>query len=106
MSIIVEGTVTAVGRLELDGALAPGRVRIVVAPLPADTIGSSLDPLLMRIQAIRELRESLGIPARSVEEVEAERDLVRDEWEERLEELDECRRGGDPYRKYREAESP
>jgi hypothetical protein len=88
--IVVEGTLKADGTLELDQKLSlpAGRVQVIVVPLPELP---SDDPFWQMMQVIQERRRKAGIQARKVEEVEAERRTVREEWEERMRRLDVIR---------------
>jgi hypothetical protein len=81
--IVVEGTLNPDGTLELDKrvALVPGRVLVTVVSLP-DLPKS--DPFWDRMQAIWADQKRRGHVARSVQDVEAERRAVRDEWEQRM----------------------
>jgi hypothetical protein len=84
---IVQGTLNPDGTLVLDQKphLAPGRVQVMVQPLPelpAD------DPFWQRMQAVWHAQAANGHVPRSVEEVEAERREMRDEWEERSAKLE------------------
>jgi len=80
---VVQGTVKPDGTLELDERvnLAPGRVQVMVVPvpeLPKD------DPFWQRMEAIWADQARRGHVARTVEEVEAERQAVREEWDQRM----------------------
>jgi hypothetical protein len=86
--VVLQGTLKADGTLELDEKpnLPPGRVRITLAPqTPADQPGESVWSVLERIWAER---KALGLPGRTREEIDAEINASRDEWEERMEELE------------------
>jgi hypothetical protein len=81
--VVVEGTLKPDGTLELDQKpnLAPGRVQVTMVPLtelPKD------DPFWQRMQALWSGQRGRGHVARSVQEVEVERQAVREEWEERM----------------------
>jgi hypothetical protein len=85
--IVIEGTLKPDGTLELDGKvnLPPGRVQLIVQPLPelpAD------DPFWQRMRAIWANLRAAGHIPRSAEEVEAERESLREEWAERSELLE------------------
>jgi hypothetical protein len=88
--VVIEGTLKPDGTLELDQKpnLPAGRVQVVVVPLPELPKD---DPFWQMMQGIWERRRKAGIPPRSVEEVEAERRAVREEWEERMRRLDAIR---------------
>jgi hypothetical protein len=86
-TVVVTGVVRPDGTLELEGKvpLPAGRVQVTVQPLPelpAD------DPFWQRMQAIWNEQKARGHVPRSAEEVEAERAAVRDEWEERQQEIE------------------
>jgi 50S ribosomal subunit-associated GTPase HflX len=99
--VVVEGTLKPDGTLELDQKpnLPAGRVQVIVIPrpeLPRD------DPFWQRMQAIWNGQKARGFVPRSVEEVEAERRQVRDEWEERMQRLEQIRAEAEAIRKARE----
>jgi hypothetical protein len=85
-SAVLVGTVTPDGRLELDDRLylAPGRVQVVVEPLRPSSTEDEFLQLMQMIWAIPVDPGSL----RTAEEIEAERERTRDEWEERSIELE------------------
>jgi hypothetical protein len=99
MQVSAQGTVKPDGTLELDNPLPlpGGRVLVIVQPLPAPAPD---DPFWMRMQAIWDEQKSQGHVPRSVDEVEAERRAVRDQWEERIKSLgriqEENREAGAP----------
>ena len=85
--VVIEGTLKPDGTLELDQkpSLAPGRVQVTMVPLPelpAD------DPFWQMMKAIWGGQEARGHVPRSVAEVEAERRQIREEWEERMREIE------------------
>jgi hypothetical protein len=84
-AIVVQGTVKPDGTLELAEKLnvPAGRVQVVIQPLP----DLSSDPFLQRMEAIWAGQRARGHVPRSVEEVEAERRIMNEEWEERLAEI-------------------
>ncbi len=84
---ILDGTVTSEGRLVLDEPLTlpPGRVRVVVEPLPELPMD---DPFWQMLHGIWDRQRESGFVARTEEEVEAEREAVRNEWEERSTQLE------------------
>lgn len=91
--IVVNGTVKADGTLELEEKvpLPAGPVQVTVQPLPelpAD------DPFWQRMRAIWDAQNARGHVPRSTREVEAERQAFRDEWEERLAEMERLREEG------------
>jgi hypothetical protein len=70
--VVIEGLLRPDGSLELDEkpALPPGRVQVIIQPLPqlpAD------DPFWQRMQAIWAGQKARGHVARTAEQVEAER---------------------------------
>jgi hypothetical protein len=94
--VVVQGTLKPDGTLELDQRpnMTPGRVTVVLRQESVPELPQG-DPFWQRMQAIWDAQKARGHVPRSVEEVEAERRQVRDEWEdhqqaiERLQE--ECR---------------
>lgn len=82
LAATVQGTLKSDGSLELDEppVVAPGRVQVTVQSLPEFPPD---DPFWQRMQLVWKSQTASGHVARSVEEVEAERLEVRDEWEER-----------------------
>ncbi len=83
--IVIEGTVTPEGTLELDQKVslpAGGRVQVIVQPLPElpDT------PFWRMMQEIWANQKARGHVPRSVEEVEAERRAIREESEGEIQE--------------------
>lgn len=81
--VVIEGIVRADGTLTLDGSakLPPGRVQVVVRPLPDPPAG---DPFWDMMQSIWAGQRARGFTPRSAEQVEAERREEREHWEERL----------------------
>ena len=81
--VIVQGTLKPDGTLELDERvnLAPGRVQVTMVPVP-DLPQS--DPFWQRMQAMWGDHKRRGHAGRSVQEVEAERHAMEEEWEERM----------------------
>ena len=81
--VVVQGTLKPDGTLELDERvnLAPGRVQVTMVPVPE--LPKS-DPFWQRMEAIWADQKRRGHVAASVEEVEAQRQAVREEWEERM----------------------
>ncbi len=81
--IVIEGVVQADGTLTLGGSakLPPGRVQVVVRPLPDPPVG---DPFWDMMRSIWEGQRARGFTPRSAEQVEAERREEREHWEERL----------------------
>jgi hypothetical protein len=90
----VQGVLKSDGTLELDESpqMAPGRVRVELTreissdPEAADSVWSVLE-------GIRKKREAEGVPRRTAEEIDAEINALRNEFEDRLEEIDRMREG-------------
>jgi hypothetical protein len=80
---ILEGTVNPDGTLELQEKvnLPAGRVQVTLIPVP-DLPQN--DPFWQLMQGIWAGQKARGHIARSAQEVEVERQAVRDEWEERM----------------------
>jgi hypothetical protein len=85
MQVIVEGTLTADGTLVLDGKLnlAPGRVQVIVQPLPELPPD---DPFWQRMRAIWDGQAARGHAPRSAEEVERARRSLREEMDREMHE--------------------
>ncbi len=83
---MVEGTIKPDGTLELDEKLnlLPGRVMVTIQSpdIPGD------DPFWQRMQAIWDAQKARGHAPRSIEEVEEERQRMREGWDERQQELE------------------
>jgi hypothetical protein len=82
--VVVEATVRADGSLELDGKLnlPPGRVQLIVQPLPdlpAD------DPFWQMMERIWADRKAAGLAPRDAEAVEVQRRKLRQEIDEEIE---------------------
>jgi hypothetical protein len=85
--VVVEGTLNADGTLVLDSKLAlpPGRVQLIVQPLPelpAD------DPFWQRMQQIWEGQKARGHVPRTKEQIDAEIKALRDEAEDEMQEIE------------------
>jgi hypothetical protein len=82
--VVVEGTVKPDGSLELDSKLelAPGRVQLIVQPLPELPKD---DPFWQMMERIWAHRKAAELAPRSTEEVEAQRRAIRDDVEEEIE---------------------
>jgi hypothetical protein len=98
--VIVQGTVKPDGTLELDERvnLAPGRVQVTMVPvpeLPKD------DPFWQRMEAIWADQKRRGHVARSVQEVEAERQAVREEWDQRIRRIERIQAEAEELRRRR-----
>jgi hypothetical protein len=85
--VVVQGVVKPDGTLELEGKvpLPAGRVQVTVQPLPELPQD---DPFWQRMQAIWNAQQAQGHVPRSAEEIEAERQAIRDEWEERMQAIE------------------
>jgi hypothetical protein len=82
--VVVEGTLKPDGSLELDDKLdlPPGRVQLIVQPLPELPKD---DPFWQMMQGIWAARAAAGRTPRSTEEVEAERRALRENVDEDIE---------------------
>src|SRR5262245_34703359 len=85
-SVIVEGTVREDGTLEVQEKvnLPAGKVQVTLVPvaeLPEK------DPFRQRMEAIWAGQKARGHVPRSVADVEAERQAMREEWDERMTEI-------------------
>jgi hypothetical protein len=96
-SLEVLGTVRADGTLELDEKLnvPPGRVKVRVEAMP-ETAAKPAEGLVEFVDRLRREMEAAGHKFRTKEEIDAEIEELRNEWEERLDELD--RASGGPSR--------
>src|SRR5262249_28067598 len=94
-SLEVLGTVRVDGTLELDEKLnlPPGRVKVRVEATP-EVGAKPAEGLVEFVDRIRHEMEAAGHKFRTKEEIDAEIEELRDEWEERLKELD--RADGEP----------
>jgi len=83
----VLGVVRADGSLELSSKLTvpPGRVRVRIESLEPPT--QSDESLIEFVARTRREREAAGLPFRTKEEIDAELEEQRNEWDERLDEL-------------------
>ena len=88
----VLGTVRADGTLELDEKLnvSPGRVKVRVEAVP-EAIVKPTEGLVEFVDRVRREMEAAGHKFRTKEEIDAEIEELRNEWEERLDELDRAR---------------
>ena len=82
--VVVEGTVKPDGSLELDSKLdlPPGRVQLIVQPLPELPKD---DPFWQMMQKIWTDRKAAELTPRSTEEVEAQRRTIREDADEEIE---------------------
>lgn len=85
--VVVQGTLKADGTLELDRKpeLPPGRVRIIVQLMPELP---TTDPFWRMMEEIWAAQKTQGHVPRSAQQVAAERQAIRDEWEQRMQEID------------------
>ncbi len=99
-TVTVQGVVTPEGTLELAERLSlpAGKVQVTLVPLP-DLPRD--DPFWQRMQAMWEAQKSRGQLARSEEEVETERRAVRDEWDERMRDIEQTRAEAERVRQSR-----
>jgi hypothetical protein len=92
--VVVLGTLKPDGTVELDEKLVglpPGRVQLTVQPIaPPSPSGPGLLEVLDRIHREQEAR---GYQARSKEEIDEEINALRDEWEERMQEIERIQDG-------------
>ncbi len=81
--VVVEGTLKPDGSLELDSKLnlPPGRVQLIVQPLPELPKD---DPFWQMMQRIWAARTAAELTPRGTEEVEAQRRALREDVEARL----------------------
>src|SRR2546422_854072 len=75
-------------RLELGEriTLPPGRVQVTIVPIPELPAN---DPFWQRMQALWAAQRGRGHVPRSAQEVEDERQAVREEWENRMRRIEE-----------------
>jgi hypothetical protein len=91
----MQGYVKPDGTLELEGKvpLAAGRVSVTLQPMP---YVQELDPLFVMLRGIWAERERAGLPPRTREEIDAQLQEIRDEFDEGVEEVgrlqEECQR--------------
>jgi hypothetical protein len=87
-AVTLEAVVKPDGTLELPQRLAlpPGRVQVTIVPLPELPTN---DPFWQRMQARWAAQRTRGHVPRSVEDVEQERQAVRDEWEDRMRRIEQ-----------------
>ena len=85
--IVIEGTVNPDGSLDLDNKLAlpPGRVQLIVQPLPELPKD---DPFWQRMQNIWDGQKGRGQVPRTKEEIDADIKSLRDESEEEIQEIE------------------
>ena len=88
--VVVHGMLTPEGRLEVEQpvSLPPGEVRVTIEAL---TPKSRRNPMEV-LQEIWAERKKFGMQGRTAQQVDADINAMRDEWEERQRELDSARR--------------
>jgi hypothetical protein len=84
--VVVEGTVNPDGSLELDSKLElpPGRVQLIVQPLPELPVD---DPFWQMMKGIWAARKARGQVPRTKEEIDAEIDTMRQESGEKMQDI-------------------
>jgi hypothetical protein len=89
------GTVTPDGTLKLDEQLklVPGRVKVRVESMAPPAVPQ--ETLVEFVDRLRREMEAAGHRFRTKEEIDAEIDELRNEWEDRLQDLDRARGGSD-----------
>ena len=82
--VVVEATLNPDGSLELDRKLdlPPGRVQLIVQPLPELPKD---DPFWEKMERIWADRAAAGLTARSTEDVETQRKALREEVDQEIE---------------------
>lgn len=87
--IVIEGTIQPDGTLVLDepAKLPAGRVQIIVRPLPEPVPPPPGDPFWDMMQSIWAGQKAREFTPRPAEQVEAERQETREDWEQRLQAL-------------------
>lgn len=87
-TVIYQGIVTSDGTLELPEKvnLPAGPVQVTMTPLPELPKN---DPFWQMMQRIWEGQKARGHVPRSSEEVEAERQALREEWEDRMRKIEQ-----------------
>jgi hypothetical protein len=80
---VIEGTIRPDGTLELPGKvnLPAGKVQVTLVPLP-ELAGT--DPFWQLVEGIWAGQSARGHVPRGAHEVESERRLAREQWDERL----------------------
>jgi hypothetical protein len=86
--VTLEAVIKPDGTLELGEKLSlpPGRVQVTIVPMPELPPN---DPFWQRMQARWTAQRARGHVPRSVAEVEQERQLLRDEWEDRMRRIEQ-----------------
>ncbi len=91
--VVIHGIVRPDGSLELDQpvALPPGEVEITVQPVAALPQPKKKKDVLAVLERIWAEREALGLRGRTKEQIDADIQAMRDEWDERQAELERIR---------------
>lgn len=87
-AVTLEAVVRPDGTLELAApvGLPPGRVQVTIVPIPELPPD---DPFWQRMQALWAAQRARGHVPRIAQDVEQERQAVRDEWEDRMRRIEE-----------------
>jgi hypothetical protein len=87
-AVTLEAVVKPDGSLELGQKLSlpPGRVLVTIVPMPELPPD---DPFWQRMQALWAGQRARGHLPRSAEDVEEERQIMREEWEERMRRIEQ-----------------
>jgi hypothetical protein len=101
--VTVEGVVRSDGSVEVSEkvSLPAGRVHVTLVPwpqLPQD------DPFWQMMQKIWDGQKARGLVARTSSEVEAEREVLREEWDIRMSEITRIQEEADKLRAGRQPE--
>jgi hypothetical protein len=95
--VTVEGVVRSDGTVEVSEkvSLPAGKVQVTLVPWP---LLSRDDPFWQMMQKIWDGQKARGHVARSVQEVEAEREVMRQEWDARMNEIARVQEEADKLR--------
>lgn len=98
--VVIEGTIQPDGTLVLDEPtkLPAGRVQVLVQSLPGLPPG---DPFWDMMQSIWAGQKARGFVPQSAERLEAERRETREQWEERLQAIEQLQRESHHLREQR-----
>jgi hypothetical protein len=90
--LTIQGSIMPDGTLELDSKLSlpPGRVQVTVAPV---TVEKKESGVRQSLDAILESRKSQTVLGRTKQEIDADLQAMRDEWDERDNESKEAHHG-------------
>ncbi len=88
--VVVQGTVKSDGTLELNQPvnLPPGEVRVIVQAMTA--LSGAGDNVLTVLERIWAERRAKGMQGRSGEQIDADIQAMRDEWEDRQRGLEDA----------------